>query len=219
MARVAGRQELDHDEEMGAMHEMYGTLDEEFEVQCTIKRTELTAFLSSGKPSVLRCTLTMKESFGGLWRGERRCTGPGGKDLDLWILNWEGVAQSSSRRHTGGGRARPSTSLQKGMQDMTLVENFITEGNEKADELAQEGERLDGEDLAQVRAIAIQQEREEVYAALQYAASFHCLVEEWKDCEELRPKPPKVGLGNKKGEAKKHRTEWCSKHMNIQGNM
>ena len=30
---------------------------------------------------------------------------------------------------------------------------------------------------------------EEVYAALQYAASFHCLVEEWKDCEELRPKP------------------------------
>ena len=31
--------------------------------------------------------------------------------------------------------------------------------------------------------------REEVYAALQYAASFHCLVEEWKDCEELKPKP------------------------------
>ena len=24
---------------------------------------------------------------------------------------------------------------------------------------------------------------------LQFAASFHCLVEEWKDCEELRPKP------------------------------
>ena len=29
----------------------------------------------------------------------------------------------------------------------------------------------------------------EVHAALQYAASFHCLVEEWKDCEELKPKP------------------------------
>ena len=32
-------------------------------------------------------------------------------------------------------------------------------------------------------------EREEVYAALQYTASFHCLVKEWKDCEELKPKP------------------------------
>ena len=35
----------------------------------------------------------------------------------------------------------------------------------------------------------VQQEREEVYAGLQYAASFHFLVEEWKDCEELKPKP------------------------------
>ena len=36
---------------------------------------------------------------------------------------------------------------------------------------------LDGGDVAQVRAITIQQERK-VHAALQYAASFHCLVEE-----------------------------------------
>ena len=28
-----------------------------------------------------------------------------------------------------------------------------------------------------------------MYAALQYAASFHCPVEQWKDCEELKPKP------------------------------
>ena len=34
--------------------------------------------------------------------------------------------------------------------------------------------------LAEVRAVTVKQEREEVY---------HCLVEEWKDCEELRPKP------------------------------
>ena len=25
-------------------------------------------------------------------------------------------------------------------------------------------------------------------AALQYAASFHCLVKEWNDCEELKPR-------------------------------
>ena len=36
----------------------------------------------------------------------------------------------------------------------------------------------------EVRAKTVQREREEVYAA-----SFHCLVEEWKDCEELKPKP------------------------------
>ena len=72
---------------------------------------------------------------------------------------------------------------------MSLFENFITEGNEKADELAKAGAMMDGGEMAQVRARTVQQEREEVYAALQYSASFHCLVEEWKDCEELRPMP------------------------------
>ena len=43
--------------------------------------------------------------------------------------------------------------------------------------------------LAEARADTMKQETEEVYVALQYAASFHCLVEEWKDCEELKPKP------------------------------
>ena len=50
---------------------------------------------------------------------------------------------------------------------------------------------LDGGDMAQVRASTIQQEREEVYAALQYAACFRCLVEEWKDCEELEQQEKK----------------------------
>ena len=68
---------------------------------------------------------------------------------------------------------------------MSLFEKFITEGNEKADEPAKEGARLDGGDMAQVKAITVQQAREEVYAALQNAASFHCLVDEWKDYEEL----------------------------------
>ena len=36
---------------------------------------------------------------------------------------------------------------------------------------------------------AREREREEGYAVLRYAASFRCLVEEWKDCEELKPKP------------------------------
>ena len=63
--------------------------------------------------------------------------------------------------------------------------------------------------MAGVRAITIQQERKEVFAALQYEASFHCLVEEWKDCEGLRPKPNEqfAFFLNKQGKAKKHRTE------------
>ena len=43
--------------------------------------------------------------------------------------------------------------------------------------------------MAEARAKTMQQEREQVHAALQHAASFHCLVAEWKDCEELKPKP------------------------------
>ena len=72
---------------------------------------------------------------------------------------------------------------------MSPSENFITEGNEKADELAKEGAMLDEGFRAQARGSTIQQEREEAYAALQHAISFHCLVEEWKDCKELKPQP------------------------------
>ena len=42
----------------------------------------------------------------------------------------------------------------------------------------------------------------------QYAASFHCLVEQWKDCEELRPKPKEKWFAWKR--RAKHRTEWCA---------
>ena len=53
--------------------------------------------------------------------------------------------------------------------------------------------------------------QEEVYAALQFAASFHCLVEEWKDCEVLKPKPKeKWIIVDTKREESKHRTKWCA---------
>ena len=69
---------------------------------------------------------------------------------------------------------------EKKKQQMSLFEKLITEGNEKADELEKVGTMLDGGFVAQARASTVQQEREEVYAALQYAASFHCLVEDWE---------------------------------------
>ena len=94
---------------------------------------------------------------------------------------------------------------------MSHFEKFITEGNEKADELAKEGALLDKEFTAEARAETLQQEREDVYAAFQHAASFHCMIEEWKDCEELRPKPKgKFVFMEKMSENTRHRTEWCA---------
>ena len=84
-------------------------------------------------------------------------------------------------------------------KNVTKIERFVTEGNEKADELAKAGEMLDEGFMAEVRAVIVKQEREEVCAALQHAASFHCLVEEWKDC--VRPKPKeKWSFVDEKGE-------------------
>ena len=70
---------------------------------------------------------------------------------------------------------------------------------------------LDEGFMAEARAKTMQQEREEVSLALQYAASFHCLVEEWKDCEELKPKPKEKWVFiEKKSESTRHRAEWCA---------
>ena len=50
-----------------------------------------------------------------------------------------------------------------------------------------------------------------MYVALQCAASFHCVVEQWKDCEELKPKPKdKWSFVDKSSEGMKHQTEWCA---------
>ena len=78
---------------------------------------------------------------------------------------------------------------QKEKKQKSHFEKFVTEGSKKADELAEAGEMLGEGFMAEARAETKQQEREEVHAALQYAASFHCLVEELKDCDDLKLKP------------------------------
>ena len=40
-----GSRAVDYDEEMGPLHGMYGSMEAELEVQRTVKRAELTAFL------------------------------------------------------------------------------------------------------------------------------------------------------------------------------
>ena len=94
----------------------------------------------------------------------------------------------------------------RGKQNVALRKN-VTDGNERADELATDGAVLDGEDTAQIRASTVHQEREDVYAAMQYAASFPCLVEDCQECEERKPKPKeKLTLVDREVESKKHLT-------------
>ena len=46
--------------------------------------------------------------------------------------------------------------------------------------------------------------------------SFHCVVEERKDCEELKPKPKeKWVFVDLKNEVTKHRTEWCAENQQV----
>ena len=61
--------QLDYDEELGPLHEVYGSMDAELGVQRTIKRAGLTAFLCLLK-ALSRCMLTTKELLMGC--GEER---------------------------------------------------------------------------------------------------------------------------------------------------
>ena len=122
------------------------------------------------------------------------------------------TAQSCSREYSGGSGAYVKAHrTKKDKKDMSQFEKFVTEGNEKADELAKEGAMLDEGFLAEARGKAVQQERKDVYAALQSAASIHCFVEQWKGCEQLKPKSREKWIFvDKKSEETKHRREWCA---------
>ena len=102
------------------------------------------------------------------------------------------------RRNTCRSRAGRGALLQEGKQSTWLFERFVMEGIERADELAKYGAVLDGAEMPQIRASTFIQKREEVYSVFHYAASFHCFVDEWHDCEELKPKPQEVVLCEQK---------------------
>ena len=168
----------------------------------------------------------------GLCRGERKCIDLNAGDADVWIGIWEELHFLVSKEVSVEVEHVKAHRKERDKKEMSHHERFVTEGNEKADELAKDAAMWDEGFVAQARTGTIQQEREEVYAALQYAASFHCLVEEWKDCEELVPQPKEQWIFvDRRGEETKHRTEWCaqakkhrcircersSKHMKMQG--
>ena len=118
-----------------------------------------------------------------------KCIGPKAKHVDLWMLIWEEVPQYSSRRnfHRKSEHVKAHRS-KKEQKNMTLFESFVTDGTERAAELAKDGVMLDVREMDQIRASTVQRRREEWHAALQYAAGLGCVVEEWHDSEELDPR-------------------------------
>ena len=70
---------------------MYGSVGAEIEVQRTIKRAELTAFLCllKGVIGPIKVHVDNKGIIDGLWRGERECIKPKAGNADLWIKIWE----------------------------------------------------------------------------------------------------------------------------------
>ena len=194
------------------LHGMCGSMEAELEVQRTTKRAELTAFpcLLKKVMGPSKVHVNNKGIIDGRWRGERECIKPKAGDADfvdqdlgknctvwpqeIWRWKW------SMSRHTAQKKEKKEMSH--------FDKKFVNDGNEKPDELAKAGAMLDKGFMAEERAKTMQQE---VYAALQYAASFYCLVEEWKDCDELKPMPKeKLIFVDHKKEDTKHRTEWCA---------
>ena len=77
--------QLNYDEEVGPLHGMYDSMEAELEVQRTIKRAELTAFLCFLKKSdgPIKVHVDNKGIIDGLWRRERKCINPKAGDADL----------------------------------------------------------------------------------------------------------------------------------------
>ena len=87
----------------------------------------------------------------------------------------------------------------KEKKNMSQFERFVTEGNEKADELAKAGAMLDEVFVAEARAETVQQERERRRVrSFAVRRQLPLLVEEWKDCAELKPKPEEKWIGKKR---------------------
>ena len=111
------------------------------EVQRTIKRAELTAFLCLLTKVIgpIKVQVDYKGIINGLWRGERKCINPKAGDADLWIEIWEEVHNLAARDILVEVEHVKAHHTEKEKKHMSHFEKFVTEGNEKADELAEEG--------------------------------------------------------------------------------
>ena len=142
------------------LHGVFGSLDAELEVKHTIKRAELTAFfcLLNEVIGTIKVYVGNKGIIDGLWRGERKCIVPKAGDADLWIKILEELHLPMSKEGMVEVERVKAHRTKKEKKDMSHFERFLTDDNEKADELAKEGAMLDEGFMAQVRAETVQQE-------------------------------------------------------------
>ena len=81
---------LDYDEEVGLLHGMYGSMEAGFEIQRTIKRAELTAFLCLIRTvcGPIKIRVDNKGTIDILRKGEKECIKTRAGDADLWFKIW-----------------------------------------------------------------------------------------------------------------------------------
>ena len=107
----------------------------------------------SGVDGFLVSLQDKKRIVEGFWRGEISCVDPKAKDADLWMLIWEEMHRVHQEailvevEHVKAHRIKEK-------QHISLFEKSITEGNEKADDLAKDRAMMDGE-VAQTRASTV----------------------------------------------------------------
>ena len=114
-------------------HGMYGSMEAEYEVQRTIKRAELTAFLCLFRKvcGPIQVHVDNKATIDGLRKG------------DLLMKIWEEVDELVKKgilvevAHVKAHRTK------KEKEKVTQFQRFVTDGNEKADELAKAGAMMD----------------------------------------------------------------------------
>ena len=111
-----------------------------------------------------------KGIFDALWRGERKCIIPEAGDADLSIKIWEELHRLAARDIVVEVEHLKAHRTKNDKKDMSHFGRFVSDVNEKADELAKAGAMLDEGIMAEARAKTVHQESEEVYATLQFAA-------------------------------------------------
>ena len=84
---------------------------------------------------------------------------PRAGDADLWIKMWEELHELVKRGILVEVERVKAHRTKKEKENMTQLESFVTEGNEKADGLAKGGAMLDEGFMAEARAETVKQER------------------------------------------------------------
>ena len=153
---------MDDGEQLVPLHGMCGSTEAEFEVQHTIMGTELTAFLCFVRKVCGPITVHVdnKGTIEGLRKGEKECIKPRAGDADLWIRIWEELHELVKRGILVEVEHVKAHHTKETKEKMTQHERFVTEGNEKADELAKAGAMMDECFMAEARAETTKQERD-----------------------------------------------------------